>query len=306
MKRRFGNRDFKVSERNVLLGQISSSKKYQRRSKLDQAKERGREIAVKMREQDAAVFADTILCVERNGILYIVDGFGRYETAKILEWDRVDIHVLHGNYDESSIKYISCCANADNGVVTKPFTYEEMAANCLDMFEKQKISPEEIAVSLNTSVAKVNKMIARGRSDRENARNREKLSTHYTFFNGRSVDGTFAKVATKIIRKKETFGSFVDSAKYFEENFSIKVVRAKGCDDQVKGVAFDLLTDEQDEKDCRYLILIYGTHQQPSLEKAREIATQIEELFPGRVMHTTISPDTDDFNVAAVREFIDG
>lgn len=300
MKRFFAGREFNVVQRVLNLSEIDSDFiKYQARLN-DSPWIRGNEIARSVRDTGATKFKDNIVVAQRGNRFVILDGFGRFEAARILGWTEIEFDVLGKTLRDETLKLISLTAN--NGQVSqKAYTKRELAVNALKLHELG-CTYDTIAEFQGVGVETIKKRVIRGQAlvDAENSKDD---LTRLQPFNGAMAALTVAKkvLCSSINLDHRKFDNPDEFKAYLLDNYNVHLRVLVGDNEkQVKGLAYEALDNGENEICNNFLILFYlgkvGANCDSGIRHAERLSSMTILKTMATFKHFELSPQLGQFN----------
>lgn len=251
--RTYGGREFQVKTKVMPVSSISNDARYQRR-RGDNPFIRGGDIARSVVARDSQKFDSNILCVEINGELLVVDGFGRSAALGILGWETVEVDILCSRNKEKDALFIALNANNTNRA-ERGFTIDEFSVNAVLMLQAG-YSVQEIAGFQHCTVGTVQKRLLRGQalSDRDS---RADVSRLKHFGHGNCAKAAAAKAVSSILRM-DSDASYEDVCSRLSREFNVNLhVLAGDNDKQIVSLPTSLMEKDSEGQPTNVLVLFY-------------------------------------------------
>jgi ParB-like chromosome segregation protein Spo0J len=256
--RGFGGREFPVEQRVAKIEEFDSSDhRYQRRLN-DNPYIRGKEIKLDMEACGATKFRDTIVALEVDGKLIVVDGFGRLAAAILLGWTEIDVDILIGRGKEKNAKLISLNAN-NHQVSQRSYTKREFQINAAVMFTEHRLNEEEVALAQGCTVEQAIDRIKEGKKYLDEDRDTD-LSRRKSFNTPKDAATAAWKALNATLRLNLSDDNLTDASVRgaLKDKYDMELrILAGNNEKQVKGLLVDLLNNRRSGLPTNFLVLFH-------------------------------------------------
>lgn len=306
-KRTFGHREFSVKPRRVRVNEISRDTTLQARHD-DSPWIRGRDIANSVKHTGATAFRDNIVVAQNGDMYVVVDGFGRLEAATLLGWEEIEVDVLSQRAKDNDILFISLTAN--NGQVSEQaYTTTELQEAAYKLHKELGLSYDKIAEVQDITVETVKNRIIRGQQIAEARAKGDNLATVKIFSGQQAAKTAAVKVLNAAL--KLSCDTFTELCETVRKKFDIELRMFAGNNEKmVKGLVYDLLTNEEERGPTNFLVLFYLQKVGATTTSAWNTANRILMLKRiqglGSFHFADLSADTACFNGRDVACFVQG
>lgn len=306
-KRTFGHREFSVIPQRIRVSDISRDVTLQARQD-DSPWIRGRDIANSVKNTGATAFRDNIVVAKRGDTYIVVDGFGRLEAATILGWEEIEVDVLSRSVKDNGVLFISLTAN--NGQVSEQgYTKSELQEAAYKLYKEIGLAYEEIAEVQDVSVEAVRQRVMRGEQIAEARAKSDNLASIKVFSGTPAAKTAAVKVVNAAL--KLSCDTYKELCETIRKKFGIELRMLAGNNEKmVKGLVYDLLTNEEERGPMNFLVLFYlekvGANSSSAWNTANRILNLKRIQGVGSFHFADLSADTACFNGRDIACYVQG
>ena len=306
---------FTLKTKRMRTADLSSDTRYQMRLG-DNPGIRARDIVRDFRTKGSICFTENVICVELDGQVLIVDGFGRVRSSApdMLNLEEQDIDFLQGSRKEreAAAQLLSWCANLDH-VAQKGNSSPELAIITYLQSEKGKIPYKELAKMHKCGLETIQRRVLKGKRYYE-AKNKPRAIDEPEVFSGApEAVGGAKKALAKVLKRTSNGETLEDIAGELKSKYNVDVFVLSGNNEkQIYHLFYVALENAQRGVCSNYLVLLYNT--QANCSKAKEMPAarwvfNVKHLVAGYApgactFHCETLSKDEAFNVAQVRGYL--